>query len=196
MKRFAVVLLGLICLFFHAGQVLAVPIVFDFSAGIEDGLYSEVNVRESGLELCVFATDENDQSQMVSKLGTGLGVYSGNSDSKVLDGSGYDEWLHLFFSDEVRLLQVFFGTTEENDEFRLRVDGADALIKCSISAGDVELTLTGSQFDFGVTDANDDYRIKSITVDTLVPVPEPATFLLLSCGIAGLVGFRQYRERK
>ena len=105
MKRFAVVLCLNVCSLFLSWPVLAVPINFDFSSSdIVDGLYPGLNLQVSGLQVQIQATDDDNLPQTISKLGTGLGVYSGGSDSKVIDGSSSYERLQLFFDYDVQLL--------------------------------------------------------------------------------------------
>jgi len=197
MKSFVAVLCLTVCIILAGGPAQAVPITFDFSANpVADGLYSEIDLQNSGVKVHIFATDEDDKGQTVSKLGSGLGVFSGGTESKVLDGSGPDEWLHFNFDAPVKLLQVMFSLVQATDGFSLWVDGALVNSEAIPLTGLADFAVAGSRFDFGVMDNDDDYRIKKIVVDdfSVAPVPEPASWVLLSLGLA-VLSTRVRRDR-
>lgn len=181
-----------VCQFVFVTQVFAIPVTFDFSVDVSlerPDLFMLVD----GVALAITASDANDAVAEISQTDDGLGVYRGNSDSKVLDSGGIDDVLSLSFSELVTLQYVHFSSVEAGDSFSLLVDGGtglnslltDELFDFSVFA------LTGNLFVFSAVLDNADYRIRSITVDAPVPTPEPATWLMLCCGLTGLLCWRR-----
>ena len=99
----------------------------------------------------------------------------------------------MVFSEEVRLVSVFFGNVQGNDGFRLSV-GSDSWIN-QIDIPDTGIydastyNYVDTIFRFG-THNNDDYYIRSITVER---ISEPSTIVLLSLGLAS-VGLARRRK--
>ena len=111
------------------------------------------------------------------------------------------------FTEAVFLQEVVFSRVGRLDEVRLLVDGVkvfDEFIDDSLQvSSDVAYNFLpenywGSVFSLMAVDSDDSFRIQSITVDTVavpVPAPEPATWLLFSAALSGLVLWRKRSEK-
>lgn len=182
---------------FSAGAVQAAGITFDLTgsrADQESFLYTE-----DGIGLTVTASEDGD-ARDVSRRNRGLGVVGLNGSAleanglarqidgrQVKGGSFISENLVLTFDQSVKLLSATFDRLQNNDNFRLSVDGVEV-----IGNGNPGATLfgfVGSEFTFSAAQRNDDYSLDSVTVET---VPEPLTLL----GSAAALGMGAALKRK
>lgn len=195
-----------VCLFSLCNSALATPITFDFSIASDSFIYSEF-----GLGLAVSADSVDDALSIGGEVdwsSFGLGVVAGGGidSSKTMDGSGSDDLLMFDFSVPVLLQKVVFSRVGDSDEVQLWVQGLkvfddyiDRALTTSLNV--VELDFSAMQLAVGsfsllALDSNDSFRVKSITVDhRLQPLatPEPATWLLLSAGVCGLLFLRRWQ---
>ncbi len=189
-----------VCLSVCSNQVFAIPVTFDFtvSSSVETQLLS---FQVGGIQLDITAADANGVVADVSQTRDGLGVYRGNSDSKVIDGAGVDDLLTLTFQTLVTLQQVLFSSIEEGgDSFLLQVDDGQSFASNLHNAlfDFSYLNIAGREFVFSAVLDKADYRIEAMVVDVSeqmpVPTPEPSTWLLLGSGLAGLFFWQRKRS--
>lgn len=182
--------------------------------------YNTVSMTAGGINVDISAvTIANDGSGNISSTtaitGAGLGVYvssstSGNlgvlssasGDGTNLDGGSGgiepDEGLLFSFSEAVSIAYINFDSFGSSDDFNLTVDGTTYVV--DYASGDLspfvndvpgqsdEFTFNnviGTNFLFWVDSDSD-----SIRIDRMV-IPEPATWVLMLAGIAGIARYRR-----
>lgn len=151
-------------------------------------------------ELTVTAVESGDAPRRrdVRRRPNGLGVIGDDLPGQVDGRNNNFESLRLRFDEEVTLESATFSRVENNDGFRLIVNG-NRLVNLTNNLDDNNpfdfsgfsvSERTSDRFRFSVTGQNDDYRLQSVTVST--PVPETSAILpLLGLGLIGLLRYRQ-----
>lgn len=161
-------------------------LTFDFSGSA--GSVPSFSLPIEGVSAYVTGWADGDIRRVHQDI-NGLGViFTGDRAmegiSGQIDGRGQKETLVVEFDRTVALENITFGLFEENDGYRMFVDGAD---------GKKE----GKIFSFSVVDADDDYKLKELSVSTVfrideskpltAEVPEPASLISVSFGLFGIV---------
>ena len=149
-------------------------------------------------ELRVTAVESSNGRRDVRRRPNGLGVVGDALFGQVDGRNNNFESLRLRFAEAVTLESATFSRLQNDDGFRLIVDG-NRLVNLTDNLDDNNpfdfsgfsvSERTSDRFRFTVTGANDDYRLQSITVST--PVPETSAILpLLGLGLMGLLRYRK-----
>lgn len=129
----------------------------------------------------------------------GAGVVNSTGDnSHTVDGSGYDDFVEITFSEEVEIVSISFGYYDSYDDFVIFTDASG---DGDIGLGDAVSSsypvssnnpfngfggLTTDIFAVAATGSNDSWKLKSITVQYVAPVPLPAAGVMLLAGLGGL----------
>ncbi|MDY7020278.1 MAG: PEP-CTERM sorting domain-containing protein [Cyanobacteriota bacterium] len=148
-----------------------------------------------------------DGDRNVVRRSNGLAVTTGGGERNQIDGRNENdntpdfETLKFTFDQVVTLTSASFSNVQNNDGFRLLVDGIDLT---SLNSGlnqnnPFDFTgfdiadRTGKMFEFTVAQPNDDYRLASLTVE---PVPEPLTILgsLSALGMGAVLKKKQQNK--
>jgi len=153
----------------------------------------------SGVTTTATATwDGFSNAGLVNHGTSGLGVWNtGGSDSNNIDGDGRNDYLHMTFGSMTTLRGLYLSHDDSNDFYDLYVDGTKVINNAS-AHGDWDDFATGLYQGFTFTiradGSSDDYTLYGMRIEN--PVPEPTTVLLMSIGIAGLIGGAARRKLK
>ena len=180
-----------------------------------NGSYSKEQ-DDAGNDVHGYVTSGNtyDQNAVVGQYSNGLGVsnntygcytyYTCTTDDKhTVDGSYWDDFLILSFSQDVQLTSADFSYFGDHDDFRLFYDlNGDGVLgdedfitykKDSDPFFDFPVVST-SLIGFVATGSNDSWKLKSVH-GHVSPVPLPASGLMLIAGLGALGAARRRRSR-
>lgn len=161
-------------------------------------------------------TDTPGPIDVLAGVGDGLGIYSDTQNSDEVDDLHGNEILTITFSQKVfsnalYLLDFFImkPTGPESDpvteQGQFSFDGGSTWKSFSAEGvldfgfNKIDISGYGPFTSISFKPLNDDDNIISdfaLAGIDVSPVPEPATVLLFSAGLAGLVGFRGIRKKK
>jgi hypothetical protein len=202
-----------------AGAASAASITFDL-LGAYDTNEPSLNYSAGGVDLKVEGlrcdnSNKNCGAALIDQYGTGIGMDGGGGDSHQVDGSNYNEFLTLSFSEEVQFSSVSFTYYSAGDDFEFfthtgsawsHVGRADA---CESNCGNSSTinkydflgTYVGTAFMVGSMATGDDWKLRAVTVDytddgngNLPPVPLPAAGWMLLAGLGGLGAMKRRQK--
>ena len=163
------------------GEILSMDL-----SGSPDSTENTFTFTQNGFILTATAIDENSDPAQVYQDDKGLGVLTSLNQNDDIDGAvpGVDpstyhrpfEKLILSTNKEVKLVEATFSNADNNDEYRLFIDGVEIQ---QVDIGDNGITKvvsfesleddlrTGTEFAFSSTDVGDAYKVLSITFESL-----------------------------
>lgn len=164
----------------YGGEILSVDL-----GGSPASTKNTFTFTQNGFILTATAIDEISSPAQVYQDLNGLGVLANSNQNDDIDGAipGIDhdyhgpfEKLKLSTNKEVKLIEATFSNADNNDEYRLFIDGVeiqqgdigDNGITKVVSFESLEDDLRiGTEFAFSSTDDGDFYKILSITFESL-----------------------------
>ncbi len=175
-----------------------------FKDGFDGNYSTQYDDDGNAVQGYITSGNDYDQNALVGQFSSGLGVYNntyncGNhicttDDYHTVDGSNWDDFLILSFSEDVQLTSADFEYFGSHDDFRLFYDlsgdgvlGDDDFI--SYRENDDPFygfpVVSTNLIGFVATDNNDKWKLKSVH-GHVSAVPLPAGGLLLLAGLGGL----------
>lgn len=175
-----------------------------FIGGFSGSVTSVTDQGGNSVDGWALSGNSFDNDARVDPDSNGLGVINnfsaGTDNDDDVDGSGWDDFLILSFSQKVQVTSATFGAFGFNDDYRLFYDlnGNGSLGNgdfLTFTKDDNPLTnfpvVVGDLIGFAATGSNDEWKLKKISV---AAVPLPAAGWMLLAGIGGLAAMRRRKK--